>query len=530
MANSTFLGIPLLSYSQSAKETTINDAVSYLERAMNDAKTIAFAGGNFTLPLLDLQRYFIFKTAGAGLSSVLSITATKRLFVIDNIANGNQLTVSCGTDTLAVPAGAIVVIYCDGNKLIRVSDSTVSGGSGGGVTTFTGLTDTFSAYTGLNEYVVRVKADLSGLEAVALAISDLSDVDLSGIDDGDVLAWSTTLTKFVPVPQGSGGGSVNLNAYPWKPPVSAATTGPVDLLDLIDGFVVDGITLAADNRVLVFQQVDQSENGIYVVQAGGAAPVRADDFDNMLQFPKGTAVAVGDGVTLKGSIYFVESEIGDINVDPIVFGTYVPLVYLTNLDDVDTSTPPADKQVLRWDGVEDVARFETIDFLPAATDPDDGKIVAWNKTLAAYSLINATAASYPPMTGKAGWVLSPNDDEDNVIWRELLPPVAITGMFAAGVFTNSELIFSFVTTDPFTIPAFAGSKAISKVASSGNVDLIVLKNGSQIGAIKFNASNVGAFSGAGASFVADDVLEITAPAVADSTLADVTVSIRGIRG
>lgn len=50
--------------------------------------------------------------------------------------------------------------------------------------------------------------------------------------------------------------------------------------DYEDGQVVDGITLATGDRILIKDQADATENGIYVVQATGA-PVRATDFDSM---------------------------------------------------------------------------------------------------------------------------------------------------------------------------------------------------------------------------------------------------------
>jgi hypothetical protein len=46
-----------------------------------------------------------------------------------------------------------------------------------------------------------------------------------------------------------------------------------------DGQVVDGITLATGDRILIKNQSTAGENGVYVVQATGA-PARAEDFDD----------------------------------------------------------------------------------------------------------------------------------------------------------------------------------------------------------------------------------------------------------
>lgn len=86
-----------------------------------------------------------------------------------------------------------------------------------------------------------------------------------------------------------------------KQSVRAATTGPINLAsDLEDGDTLDtSVTLATGDRVLVKNQSTASENGIYVVQASGAA-VRATDFD-------------GTGEVSGGAFTFVEE--GTVNAD-----------------------------------------------------------------------------------------------------------------------------------------------------------------------------------------------------------------------
>jgi hypothetical protein len=85
-----------------------------------------------------------------------------------------------------------------------------------------------------------------------------------------------------------------------KQSVRAATTAAVLLASgLENGDAIDGITLATGDRVLVKNQGTASENGIYVVQASGAA-VRATDFD-------------GTGEVSGGAFTFVEE--GTVNAD-----------------------------------------------------------------------------------------------------------------------------------------------------------------------------------------------------------------------
>lgn len=82
-----------------------------------------------------------------------------------------------------------------------------------------------------------------------------------------------------------------------KESVRVATTAPLTIAsDLEAGDVVDGVTLVAGNRVLVKNQSTGSENGIYVVQASGAA-VRATDFDSSGDVTPGAFTFVEEGTT-----------------------------------------------------------------------------------------------------------------------------------------------------------------------------------------------------------------------------------------
>ena len=81
----------------------------------------------------------------------------------------------------------------------------------------------------------------------------------------------------------------------WKPSVRAATTGPITLATgLENGDTLDGVTLATFNRILVKDQADATENGIYVVAASGA-PTRSTDADTAAEITASFAVFVEEG-------------------------------------------------------------------------------------------------------------------------------------------------------------------------------------------------------------------------------------------
>lgn len=80
----------------------------------------------------------------------------------------------------------------------------------------------------------------------------------------------------------------------WKTAVRAATTAAGTLASsFANGSVIDGVTLATGNRILIKDQAAPAENGIYVVAASGA-PTRATDADSATELVNAT-VFVSEG-------------------------------------------------------------------------------------------------------------------------------------------------------------------------------------------------------------------------------------------
>jgi hypothetical protein len=100
---------------------------------------------------------------------------------------------------------------------------------------------------------------------------------------------------------------------------TATTTNISISADLEAGDVIDGVTLVAGDRVLVKDQTTASENGIYVVQASGAA-VRATDFDQPAEVDGGDFIFVTGG-TVNDNTGWVQTSTGvtTIGTDPIYF-------------------------------------------------------------------------------------------------------------------------------------------------------------------------------------------------------------------
>lgn len=110
--------------------------------------------------------------------------------------------------------------------------------------------------------------------------------------------------------------------------VQAATTANVTLASVLEnGDTLDGVTLATGNRVLVKNQTDKTENGVYVVKASGA-PDRATDYDSTPEVDAGDFIFVEAG-TVNGKTGWTQTNvittIGSDNIEFTQFsgaGTY----------------------------------------------------------------------------------------------------------------------------------------------------------------------------------------------------------------
>ncbi len=90
-----------------------------------------------------------------------------------------------------------------------------------------------------------------------------------------------------------------------------ATTGNVDInTDLVAGDLIDGVTLVAGDDVLVKEQTNPAENGVYVASSGGAA-LRAADFSAYDDYP-GAYFSVMEGTANADKLFRCTSNRGGV--------------------------------------------------------------------------------------------------------------------------------------------------------------------------------------------------------------------------
>lgn len=133
---------------------------------------------------------------------------------------------------------------------------------------FTTVESTVS--TGTAPFIVASQTLVANLYAYKTSAlrSLTTDVVVSGADaptNGQVLTATSGTTAIWQTPPSSS----------FKPPVTAASTANVVLNDVDAGYVLDGVTLAINDLVLIKDQTTGSENGIYLVNADTNPPTRA---------------------------------------------------------------------------------------------------------------------------------------------------------------------------------------------------------------------------------------------------------------
>jgi hypothetical protein len=185
------------------------------------------------------------------------------------VNGGQTATISASNDDLQVAAsGNISLVTSSGDILLDADGDVYKGGSAT-------AGNELITQGKLDQYIGDATVDGSSGNTITDRIDSAAQSAL-----GDAQAYADALVP-------------GLNV---KDSVRVATTAAKTLAnDFADGSVIDGVTLATGDRILIKNQATASENGIYVVEASGA-PTRAADADPVAdELNKGTYVLVTEG-------------------------------------------------------------------------------------------------------------------------------------------------------------------------------------------------------------------------------------------
>lgn len=117
---------------------------------------------------------------------------------------------------------------------------------------------------------------------------------------------------------GTGLSFVPLTALQTYDPAKAATTAP--LVSLSGLQTVDGVTLAVGDRVLVKDQLNAADNGIYVVSTD--AWPRASDADTAAELRAGSYVFITSGITNSGKGFALANDAVQVGTTDLTFGAF----------------------------------------------------------------------------------------------------------------------------------------------------------------------------------------------------------------
>ena len=256
-------------------------------------------------------------------------------------ADSFELTISAGdptadrTATFPDATGTVVLDSATQtltNKTIAIGSNTFSGT----------LADFNTSLTDANFVSLEGAETLTNKTLTSPVVSGLIISDSSIIIEGSSAdAYETTLTVTNPTADRTitfpdENGTVALTSYVdaataglnVHASVQAATTANITLASAVEnGDTLDGVTLATGNRILVKNQTDKTENGVYIVAASGA-PSRADDYNTVGEVDAGDFIFVEAG-TSNGKTGWVQTNtittIGSDNIEFTQFsgvGTY----------------------------------------------------------------------------------------------------------------------------------------------------------------------------------------------------------------
>jgi hypothetical protein len=307
------LQIPDIAASQNQKEVTANAAHNLLDRAMNNnvLKTIS-ADTSFTTT--ETRENFVIElggTPGAPHNIDMPDTNNRTLAVVNNTDDVMTIrnSASGGSGQPVIAVGEASIFHYDGTDFFDLSALALS------VASWLGLTDTPGAYTGESGRHPQVNDGETALEFVGTAA---------------------------------------------KRNVIAATTGAITLATEIEtGDVLDGVTLAEFDRVLVKDQAAGEENGIYYVQTA-APPIRVEDFDDALDMQESPVmIPVLEGSSNAATVW-LHTTTGAITVDStaLTFALLLSTGTFLSLTDVPSSFAGESGTRMTVNNAEDAIVFE----------------------------------------------------------------------------------------------------------------------------------------------------------------------------
>lgn len=103
----------------------------------------------------------------------------------------------------------------------------------------------------------------------------------------------------------------------WKDPCRAASTGNINIMS--PGATIDGVTLATNDRILLKNQTNDDENGIYIWNGSAVPATRAVDADSASELAS-AAIVITEGTANADKIFICTNDATfTLNTDTVTF-------------------------------------------------------------------------------------------------------------------------------------------------------------------------------------------------------------------
>jgi hypothetical protein len=330
----------------------------------------------------------------------------------------------------------------------------------------------------------------------------------------------------------------------WKASVRAATTAAVTLSSgLANGSVIDGVTLATGDRILVKNQTLGSENGIYVVNASGA-PTRATDADTAAEVTASLAIFVEEGTSQADSGWTLTNNGAvTIGTTALTFTQFTGLGQITagtgltksgNTISVDTTTIQArvanvsDTEIGYLDGVTSAIQTQLDAKAPLNSPTFTGTVVLPTGTVTSGMIldgtivnadINASAAIAYSKLNLTGSITSSDIVDGTIATADIADSAITSAKIADGTIVNADInasaaiALSKLATDPLARANHTGTQAASTISDFNTAAL---------------SATASAYDAAGAASTAQSNAYNADAAILNGTTAFTAVNINSI--
>lgn len=343
--------------------------------------------------------------------------------------------------------------------------------------------------------------------------------------DGDFYLRTTNYVMYGPKAAGSWGAGVSIVG----PPGADGADGD-DGLDGTDGTSLLSGSGAPDDGA------DGSDGDMYL------------DYTAYDIYGPKTAGAWGSGTSILGTVGSdgktilngvvaptTEGTNGDFYIDTATTTIYGPKAAGVWPTGVSLIGPPGDDGLDGTDGTDGTDGVDGSTVLSGTGAPSGGLGLDGD-----FYIDTASLSFYGPKTGGSwgsassivGITDAPNDAVEYIRkslgWHALTKPFD-PSIFILGKPLSAELLLRYTAVRGFTFPSsMTGSYGTADVASTGTAVFSFEKNGTPFATLTFTASGTGVYAAASpTTFVAGDVLTITGPSPQDTTLADVSINLKG---